>query len=131
VEIHETSEQRVLILRDALADFAAAELAKRDGEIVSLQKQLADLEQKLEQQAAIDQRVHEISARLEEKQERRDNDKNGIGDFIQTMGTLITQDRQSARTEFKAAVEEAQRAVEAKLSAAEQRLKADPLVPVL
>jgi hypothetical protein len=48
VEIHETSEQRVLILRDALADFAAAELAKRDKEIVSLQKQLADLQQKLE-----------------------------------------------------------------------------------
>jgi hypothetical protein len=126
VEIHEASEQRVLILRDALADFAAAELAKRDAEIVSLQKQLADLQQKLEQQAAIDQRVHEISARLEEKQEQRDRGKNGIGDFIQTMGTLITQERQSARAEFKAAVEEAQRAVEAKLAALEQRLKAVP-----
>ena len=64
-EIAETGERRVVILRDALADFAAAELAKRDEEIVSLKKQLADLQQKLEQQAAIDQRVHEISARLE------------------------------------------------------------------
>jgi hypothetical protein len=125
-EVHETGEQRVLILRDALADFAAAELAKRDKEIVSLQNQLADLQQKLEQQAAIDQRVHEIFARLEEKQEQRDRGKNGIGDFIQTMGTLITQERQSARAEFKAAVEEAQRAVEAKLAALEQRLKAVP-----
>jgi predicted amino acid-binding ACT domain protein len=97
VEIQETSEQRVLILRDALADFAAAELAKRDAEIVSLQKQLADLQQKLEQQTAIDRPVHEISARIEEKQEQRDRGKNGIGDFIQTMGTLITQERQSAR----------------------------------
>ena len=40
-EIAETGERRVVILRDALADFAAAELAKRDEEIVSLKKQLA------------------------------------------------------------------------------------------
>jgi hypothetical protein len=71
-EIAETGERRVVILRDALADFAAAELAKRDEEIVSLKNQLADLQQKLEQQAAIDQRVHEISACLEERQARRD-----------------------------------------------------------
>ena len=63
-EIAETGEQRVAILRDAIADFAAAELAKRDEEIVSLKKQLAELQQKLKQQAAIDQRVHEISNRL-------------------------------------------------------------------
>src|SRR5215471_7004140 len=82
--IAESGEQRVLILRDAIADFAAAELAKRDEEIVSLKKQLAGFQQKLEQQAAIDQRVHEISTRLEERQARRDRDKNGIadGDFI-------------------------------------------------
>jgi len=40
-EIAETGERRVVILRDAIADFAAAELAKRDEEIVSLKKQLA------------------------------------------------------------------------------------------
>jgi hypothetical protein len=45
--------------RDTIGDFAAAELATRDDEIASLKKQLADFQQKLEQQAAIDQRVHE------------------------------------------------------------------------
>src|SRR5262244_3185301 len=116
-DIAETGEQRILVLRDAVADYAAAELAKRDEEIVSLKKQLADFQQKLEQQAAIDQRVHEISARLEEKQERRDRGKNGItdGDFIQ----VFAQERQSARKEFKAADEEMQRTLEAKLAAAE------------
>jgi hypothetical protein len=125
-DIAEASEQRVAILRDAIADFAAAELAKRDEEIVSLKKQLADLQQKLEQQAAIDQRVHEISARLEEKQARRDRGKNGITDIIQTMDMVIAQERQSARKEFKAADEEMQRALEAKLAAVEERLKAAP-----
>jgi len=122
-EIAETGEQRIVILRDAIADFAAAELAKRDDEIASLKKQLADLQQKLEQQAAIDQRVDEISARLEEKQARRDRGKNGItdGDIIQTMDMVIAQERQSARKEFKAADEEMQRALEAKLAAVEER----------
>jgi DNA repair exonuclease SbcCD ATPase subunit len=128
-EITESGEQRVLILRDAIADFAIAQLEKRDDEIVSLKKQLADL-QRLEQEAAIDQRVNEISARLEEKQALRDRGKNGItnGDFIKTMGMMITQERQSARTEFKAAVEEIQGAVEMKLSAykiASRRCRAD------
>src|SRR5215813_7490483 len=122
-DIAATGEQRVAILRDAIADFAAAELAKRDEEIVSLKKQLADLQQKLEQQAAIDERVHEISARLEEKQARRDRGKNGItDDFIQ----VFAQERQSAREEFKAADAEMQRALEAKLAAVEERLKAVP-----
>src|SRR5215831_7913464 len=123
-DIAETGEQRVVILRDAIADFAAAELAKRDEEIVNLKKQLADFQQKLEQQAAIDQRVHEISARLEERQARRDRGKNGImdGDFIQ----VFAQERQSARKEFKAADEEMQRAFEAKLAALEGRVKAVP-----
>src|SRR5215831_7535113 len=123
-EIAETGERRVVILRDAIADFAAAGLAKRDEEIVSLKKQLADLQQKLEQQAAIDQRVHEISARLEEKQARCERGKNGItdGDFIQ----VFAQERQSARKEFKAADEEMQRALEAKLAEVEERLKAVP-----
>jgi glutathione S-transferase len=125
-EIAETGQRRILIPRDALADFAVAELAKRDDKIASLKKQIADLQQKLEQQAAIDQRVHEISARLEEKQERSDRGKNGIADFIQTMGMVISQERQSARTEFKAAVKEAQRAFEAKLAALEERLKGTP-----
>ena len=97
-------------MRDAIADFAAAELEKRDEEIVSLKKQLADFQQKLEQQAAIDLRVDEISARLGEKQARRDRGKSGItdGDFIQTMGMMIAQERQSARKEFKAADQEMQ-----------------------
>ena len=122
-EIAETGEQRVAILRDAMADFAAAELARRDEEIAALKKQLADLQQKLEQQAAIDRRVNEISTRLEEKQERRDITD---GDFMQTMSMVITQERQSARKEFKAADEEVQRALEAKLAAVEERLKAVP-----
>src|SRR5262244_3296285 len=107
-DIAETGEQRILVLRDAIADFAAAELARRDEEIVSLKKQLADFQQKLEQQTAIDQRVHEISARLEERQARHDRDKNRItdGEFIQSMGVMIAQERQSARKEFKAADEE-------------------------
>ena len=123
-ELAESGEQRVMVLRDAIADFVAGELRERDEEIVSLKKQLADLQQKLEQQAAIDQRVHEISARLEEKQARRDRGKNGItdGDFIQ----VFAQERQSARKEFKAADEEMQRALEAKVAAVEERLKAVP-----
>jgi hypothetical protein len=123
-EIAEAGEQRVAILRDAIADFCAGELEKRDDEIVSLKKQLADLQQKLEQQAAIDQRVHEISARLEEKQARRDRGKNGItdGDLTQT----IAQERESARNEFKAADAEMQRALEEKLAALEERLKRVP-----
>jgi hypothetical protein len=93
---------------------------------VSLKKQLADLQQKLEQQAAIDRRVNEISARLEEKQERRDRGKNGITDIIQTMDMVIARERQSARKEFKAADEEMQRAFEGKLAALEERVKAVP-----
>jgi hypothetical protein len=127
-DIAEIGEQRVMVLRDAIADFAASELARRDAEIVSLKKQLADLQQKLEQQAAIDQRVHEISARLEEKQARRDRGKHGItdGDIIQTMDMVIAQERQSARKEFKAADEEMQRAFEAKLAEQKERLLAVP-----
>jgi hypothetical protein len=124
-EIVESGEQRIVILRDAIADFAAAELEKRDAEIAILKKHVTDLEHQLQQKTAVDQQVHEIATRLEERQARRDVGKNGIadGDFIQTM---IAQERQSARTEFKIAVEEAQRAVEAKLAAVEERLKAVP-----
>jgi hypothetical protein len=37
-EIAESGEQRAAVLRDAIADFVAAELASRDGEITSLKK---------------------------------------------------------------------------------------------
>src|SRR5215831_19530237 len=67
-DIAEAGEQRIVILRDAIADFAAGELRERDEKIAALKGEIADLQQKLEQQAVIDQRVHEISARLEEKQ---------------------------------------------------------------
>jgi hypothetical protein len=76
-EIAETGEQRVAILRDALADFTAAELAQRDHEIVTLKKHIADLEQKLQQKTAVDEQVHEIAMRLEEKAARRDEAKRG------------------------------------------------------
>src|SRR5262249_171754 len=124
----ESGEQRGAGLRDAVAEFAAAELAKRDAEIVNLKKQLADFQQKLEQEAAIDQRVDEISARLEENQARRETGKKCItgGDFIQTMGLMMAQERHSAREEFKTADGEMQRAFEAKLAAVEERLKAVP-----
>src|SRR5262249_31039424 len=115
-------------LRDAIADFVASEMAERDNEIMTLKKELADLRQKLEQQAAIDRRVNEISVRLGEKQERRDRGKNGItdGDFMQTMSMVVAHERESARKEFKAADEEMQGALEAKLAALEERLKSVP-----
>src|SRR5215472_2013328 len=114
-EVAEKGEQRVAVLRDAIADFVASEMAERDDEIMTLKKELADLQQTLKQQAAIDERVHEISTRLEEKQERRDRGKNGItdGNFLQSMSMVFAQERQSSRTEFKAADEEMQRAFEA------------------
>jgi chromosome segregation ATPase len=68
------TEQRVAVLRDALADFVAAELAFRDDEIESLKRHIADLEQKIKQQAIIYERGHEISAQLKEKQARRDDE---------------------------------------------------------
>jgi polyhydroxyalkanoate synthesis regulator phasin len=76
-EIAETGDQRVAILRDALADFTAAELAQRDGEIRTLKQHIADLENKLQQKTAVDQQVHEIAMRLEEKAARRDEAKRG------------------------------------------------------
>ena len=69
-----------------------------------------------------------ISPRLEEEQARRDRVKNGItdGDFIQRLGMMIAQERQSARTEFKAAAEAMQRTFEARVAALEERLKTVP-----
>jgi hypothetical protein len=123
-EIAETGEQRIAVLRDAIADFAAAELTQRDAEIRILKNRIADLEHRLEQKTEVDQQVAEIATRLEERQARRDTSKNGItdGDFIQTM--VISQE--SARKEFKAADEGMQRAFEEKLAALEGRLKSVP-----
>ena len=77
MEIAETGEQRVAILRDAFADFTAAELAQRDGEIRTLKQRIAELERELEQKTAVDQRVHEIAMRLEERAAGRDEAKRG------------------------------------------------------
>ena len=77
VEIAETGEQRVAILRDEFADFTAAELAQRDGEIRTLKQRIAELERELEQKTAVDQRVHEIAMRLEERAAGRDEAKRG------------------------------------------------------
>jgi len=76
-EIAETGEQRIVVLRDAIGHFCAAELAQRDGEIQTLKKHIAELEHKLEQKSAVDHQVHEIAARLEEKAARRDEAKRG------------------------------------------------------
>ncbi len=116
-EITASGEQRVLALRDAIGEFVDAELAPRDEEIAILKKHVADLEHRFEQKMAVDQQVVEITARLEERQARRDRDKNSIthGDFIQAVSMMIAQDREFARRESKAANEEMQRAVEAKL----------------
>jgi hypothetical protein len=76
-EIAETGEQRIVVLRDAIGDFCAAELAQRDDEIRTLKKHIADLEQKLQQKSAVDEQVHEIAMRLEEKAARRDEAKRG------------------------------------------------------
>jgi hypothetical protein len=74
-DIAEAGEQRIVILRDAVADFAAVELAKRDDEIVTLKKHIGDLERKLAQKTMVDEQVHEIAMRLEEKAARRDEAK--------------------------------------------------------
>jgi len=76
-DIAEAGEQRIVVLRDALADFTAAELAQRDGEIRTLKQRIAELERELEQKTAVDQQVHEIAMRLEEKAARRDEARRG------------------------------------------------------
>jgi hypothetical protein len=72
-----TTEQRILTLRDALADFVSTELSQRDDEIIALKKHIIILETKLEQQGSAAQLVHEIETRLEEKAARRDAAKRG------------------------------------------------------
>jgi hypothetical protein len=75
--IAETGEKRVAILRDAIGEFCDAELAKRDDEIMTLKKHIADLKNQLQQKTSIDRQVHEIAMRLEEKAARRDEAKRG------------------------------------------------------
>jgi len=76
-EIAVKGEQRTVVLRDALAEFMRDEMAERDREIAALKKDIADLTQKLEQQANIERRVAEIAAQLEERAARRDEAKRG------------------------------------------------------
>jgi hypothetical protein len=76
-DIAEAGEQRIVILRDAIGDFCSAELAQRDDEIRTLKKHISDLENRLAQKTAVDEQVHEIAMRLEEKTARRDEAKRG------------------------------------------------------
>ena len=46
-DITESGEHRIVVLRDAIADFVASEMAERDNEIMTLKKELVDLQQKL------------------------------------------------------------------------------------
>jgi hypothetical protein len=76
-QVAETSEQRVQVLRDAIADFVAAELEQRDEEMASLKNQIADLERQLQQKTAVDQLVNEAVARLDSRQLARDEARRG------------------------------------------------------
>jgi len=73
----ESGEHRIVVLRDAIGDFCADELQKRDDEIAILKKHIADLERQLVQKTAVDRQVAEIGAQLEERQARRDEAKRG------------------------------------------------------
>lgn len=66
-EIAETGEQRVVILRDAMADFAAGELREGDEIVAALKGKIAELNRRLERKIAADQQVTEIATRLEER----------------------------------------------------------------
>src|SRR5262249_10886052 len=54
-----------------------AELARRDDEIATLKKHIADLKDQLQQKTTVDRQVAEIATRLEERQARRDEAKRG------------------------------------------------------
>jgi TolA-binding protein len=76
-EVTANSEQRIAILREAMAHFAARELAERDERIATLKKKVAELTQELEQKTAIDQQVAEIVKRLDAQASARDAAKRG------------------------------------------------------
>jgi hypothetical protein len=76
-DIAGSGEHRVAVLRDAIADFVASEMAERDHQIATLRKNIADLERKLEQKTVVDRQVAEVAAQLEERQARRDEAKRG------------------------------------------------------
>lgn len=76
-EVTENGEQRLAILREAMAHFAARELAERDERIATLKRQIAELTQKLDQKTAVDQQVHEIIKRLDAQALARDAAKRG------------------------------------------------------
>jgi hypothetical protein len=76
-QVAETSEQRTLVLRDAIAEFVATELEARDAEVAALKRHIGDLEHKLTQRSTIEQHVHEAGMRLEERAIRRDEAKRG------------------------------------------------------
>jgi hypothetical protein len=80
-DIAATGEQRVAILRDAIGDFCAAELAQRDAKIGILEKHISDLEKQLEQKSSVDQQIHEIAMRLDARQSARDEAKRGPQGF--------------------------------------------------
>src|SRR5262245_11592951 len=76
-DIVESGDQRIVILRDAIGDFCAGELQKRDDQIRILKEHIADLENQLAQKTLVDRQVAEIAAQLEERQARRDEAKRG------------------------------------------------------
>jgi hypothetical protein len=67
-DIAGSGEHRIAILRDAIGDFCAGELAKRDDQIGSLKEHIADLERQLAEKTAVDRQVAEVAAQLEERQ---------------------------------------------------------------
>ncbi|HMF28088.1 MAG TPA: hypothetical protein VKE42_04910, partial [Candidatus Cybelea sp.] len=76
-ELGDVGEQRIVILRDALGEFIATELATRDRAIATLQKHIATLQEKLEQKMAVDTQIDEIMKRVDARQAARDEAKRG------------------------------------------------------
>jgi hypothetical protein len=76
-ELGEAGEQRIVILRDALGEFVATELATRDREISALRKHIAELEHEIARKSEVDQQIDEIVRRLDARQFARDEAKRG------------------------------------------------------
>ena len=76
-ELGEAGERRIVILRDALGDFVATELATRDREISALRKHIAELEHEIARKSEVDQQIDEIVRRLDARQFARDEAKRG------------------------------------------------------